>query len=265
MKCVSILRYLTDHLENLSLGVTSRLVITQDVPIVLANLLEMKPWLRINCNGGPNRVFEGSEWVSEDETNISMPKIEGQVWIALYNLLSKKQCTDKYELHHYRITVLSKLSGYINDSTTRQLPVLEKLRDWLLRLNVVSPQAQSAKDLILIEAVGEIQQSLEHRYANRYDEIAEQQKEIFLNDAADSWQIEAGKLLDTLDTGAARSLLTEKKKNKPTSTTDDSSSSTCGNCRQADAKQRCSRCKKVRYCGRKCQAEDWPRHRGKCV
>ena len=92
MKCVSVLRYLTDHLENLSLGVTSRLVITQDVPVVLANLLEIKPWLRINCNGGgANRVFEGSEWVLEEETNTSMPKIEGQVWIALYNLLSKKQ------------------------------------------------------------------------------------------------------------------------------------------------------------------------------
>ena len=83
----------------------------------------------------------------------------------------------------------------------------------------------------------------------------EQQKEVFLNEAADSWQVEAGKLLETLDTGAARSLLDKK---------NPASEDSCGNCRQADAKQRCSKCKKVRYCNRDCQAADWPRHRARC-
>ena len=168
MKCISILRYLTDHLENLPLGVTARLMITQDIPIVLANLLDMKPWLKVSGENN-TRVFEGSDWVLEDETASALPKIEGQVWIALYNLLSKKQCTDKYELHHYRINVLGKLSGHINDVLIRQLPILEKLKEWLLRLSVAQTHAQSAKDLVLIEAVAEIQQSLENRYANRYD------------------------------------------------------------------------------------------------
>lgn len=254
MKCISILRYLTDHLENLPLGVTARLMITQDIPIVLANLLDMKPWLKVSGENN-TRVFEGSDWVLEDETASALPKIEGQVWIALYNLLSKKQCTDKYELHHYRINVLGKLSGHINDVLIRQLPILEKLREWLLRLSVAQTHAQSAKDLVLIEAVAEIQQSLENRYANRYEEITEQQKEVFLNEAADSWQVEAGKLLETLDTGAARSLLDKK---------NPASEDSCGNCRQADAKQRCSKCKKVRYCNRDCQAADWPRHRVRC-
>ena len=169
MKCVSILRYLTDHLENLTLGVTTRLMITQDIPIVLANLLEMKPWLKVSNVGGENisRVFEGSDWILEEETTNAMPKIEAQVWIALYNLLSKKQCMDKYELHHYRINVLGKLSGQINEISIRQLPILEKLKEWLLRVGVVKNQAQSAKDLVLIEAVAEIHQSLEDRYANR--------------------------------------------------------------------------------------------------
>ena len=90
---------------------------------------------------------------------------------------------------------------------------------------------------------------------HRYEEITEQQKEVFLNEAADSWQVEAGKLLETLDTGAARSLLDKK---------NPASEDSCGNCRQADAKQRCSKCKKVRYCNRDCQAADWPRHRVRC-
>ena len=262
MKCISILRYLTDHLENLPLGVTTRLVVTQDLPVILANLLDMKPWIRIG-NGNITRIFEGSEWTLEEEdTARVIPKIEGQVWIALYNLLSKKQCTDKYELHHYRVNVLEKLAGQINDSITRQLPILEKLKEWLLRLSIVKPQAQAAKDLVLIEAVAEIHQSLENRYAQRYDEIAEKHKDVFLNELVDSWQNDAGKLLETLDSSAARSLLDTKKKSNNNSS---STSECCGNCKVKDARQRCSKCKKVRYCNRKCQTEDWPRHRVQCT
>ena len=81
MKCISILRYLTDHLENLPLGVTARVMITQDIPIVLANLLDMKPWLKVSGENN-TRVFEGSDWVLEDETASALPKIEGIVYIS---------------------------------------------------------------------------------------------------------------------------------------------------------------------------------------
>ena len=65
MKCLSILRYLTDHVESLELGVTSRLVITHDVPELLVRCLETRPWIRRGKRG--DRVFQGSDWqVKED-------------------------------------------------------------------------------------------------------------------------------------------------------------------------------------------------------
>jgi hypothetical protein len=39
MKAITILRYMTDHVDSLPLGVTTRLVITHDVPILFIQLV----------------------------------------------------------------------------------------------------------------------------------------------------------------------------------------------------------------------------------
>ena len=72
----------------------------------------------------------------EDEDQL--PKLEAQAWLAIYNLLSKDQCKDKYELHHYRITQLTKLSGLINETKSSQLPILSSLKEWLVRQGVAN-------------------------------------------------------------------------------------------------------------------------------
>ena len=246
MKSISIMRYLTDHLDDLLLGLSARLTVVHDVPVLLAQLLESRPWMR------KGQVFEGTDWIPDDE--YTLPKLEAQSWIAIYNILSKKCCNDKYQLHHYRLGVLNKLSGRINDNLILQLPILEKFKAWLLHIGMVKSQSESAKDMMLIESIAELQVSLEKRYANHYAEIALAQKDTFLSEAEQgTWQTEAAsQLLETLDSEAVRSLLKE-----PNATS-------CGYCHQPEASQRCSRCKRVRYCSRDCQSSDWPRHRSRC-
>ena len=64
MKCLSILRYLTDHLEDLPLGVTSRMVCTNDVPEMLARCIATRPWVRRGRGRAPDRVFQvGRRWL----------------------------------------------------------------------------------------------------------------------------------------------------------------------------------------------------------
>ena len=43
---LSILRYLTDHIAHLPLGVTCRLLRTHDTPMLLASLTTLLPWKR---------------------------------------------------------------------------------------------------------------------------------------------------------------------------------------------------------------------------
>ena len=58
MKCITILRYLCDHIDELPLGVSTRLTITHDVPVLLVQLMESKPWIKTS----KNQVFEGAIW-----------------------------------------------------------------------------------------------------------------------------------------------------------------------------------------------------------
>ena len=80
MKSLSILRYMTDHLESMPLGVTTRMTMTNDIPILLAQLIEMKPWLHVNGNGSDTKIFHGTEWIRiADEEEL--PKLEGRFFI----------------------------------------------------------------------------------------------------------------------------------------------------------------------------------------
>ena len=58
MKCITILRYLCDHIDELPLGVSTRLTITHDVPVLLVQLMENKPWIKTS----KNQIFEGAVW-----------------------------------------------------------------------------------------------------------------------------------------------------------------------------------------------------------
>ena len=49
-KCISILRYLAEFIDELPLSAVSRMLCTHDVPYFLAQLIETKPWIK-NENG----------------------------------------------------------------------------------------------------------------------------------------------------------------------------------------------------------------------
>jgi hypothetical protein len=50
--CVfSLVRFIADHMQDLSVPIVHSMMETNDIPCVLVPLLEMKPWLRKNKKG----------------------------------------------------------------------------------------------------------------------------------------------------------------------------------------------------------------------
>lgn len=56
MRSISILRYLAEFADNLPLCALSRMLTTNDVPYLLAQLIELKPWKKRNDQGGSNYI-----------------------------------------------------------------------------------------------------------------------------------------------------------------------------------------------------------------
>ncbi len=63
MKSLSLIRYLSDNLEDLPLGLTMRMVVTHDIPVLLIWLLVEKPWVRRPKNKAEEMVYQGTDWV----------------------------------------------------------------------------------------------------------------------------------------------------------------------------------------------------------
>lgn len=76
MSAFSIIRFICDHVSELSVGVVHQLMEANDMPCVLVPLLELRPWLRKNVKG-ENEKFEDQRWVvvPEKESN-KITKIE---------------------------------------------------------------------------------------------------------------------------------------------------------------------------------------------
>nr|XP_012626840.1 zinc finger MYND domain-containing protein 10 isoform X2 [Microcebus murinus] len=95
LKALSVLRYITDCVDSLSLSTLSRMLSTHNLPCLLVELLEHSPWSR--REGGKLQQFEGGHWqtVAPSEQQ-KLSKLDGQVWIALYNLLLSPEARARY-------------------------------------------------------------------------------------------------------------------------------------------------------------------------
>lgn len=124
MICFSIIRFICDHVQDLSVGIVHQLMEANDIPCILVPLLEIRPWIRKNVKGDIEK-FEDQKWqaVPEKESN-KITKIEAQIWLAIYSLFSSQEANRKYEITTFRKSNLMRLRKYLNEQLLDQLPML---------------------------------------------------------------------------------------------------------------------------------------------
>lgn len=124
MIALSLIRFITDHLQDLSVPVVHQLMENNDLPCVLVPLLELKPWLRKNPKGETEK-WEDQKWqvVPKAEGN-RVTKVEAQIWLAIYNMFLCQDSNRKYEVTSFRKQNLLRLRKYLNEQLLDQLPML---------------------------------------------------------------------------------------------------------------------------------------------
>ncbi|KAJ8047698.1 Zinc finger MYND domain-containing protein 10 [Holothuria leucospilota] len=246
VKSLSILRYLTDHLESLPLSVATRMLNTHDVPCLLVQLVEDRPWCCLR--DGKLFKYEDGKWQEiQPSERLRLSRLDGQVWIALFNLLLGPQCINKYEYNDHNKNQVLKLRGFMTEVTLDQMPSLCDLQRYLEQLAMMEPPApQSA---ILLEQVPEIYDKILKDNEGRWGAIAKHQVKTVFNPPEDVIREQARRFAETYNFDVIESLLSDPPK--------------CALCGDA-ASKRCSRCKNEWYCGRECQVKHWSKHKAVC-
>uniref|UniRef100_A0AAX7TC81 Zinc finger MYND domain-containing protein 10 n=1 Tax=Astatotilapia calliptera TaxID=8154 RepID=A0AAX7TC81_ASTCA len=244
LKAVSVLRYITDHADSIS--IISRMLCTHNLPCVLVQLIDHCPWSRCR-EGNVQKHIDGKWQTIPVEDHLKMNKLDGQVWLSLYNLLLKEEFQRKYNFNSFNKSQLLKLRGFLTDVLIDQLPNLVDLQRFLAHLAVSDP-APPKKELIL-EQIPEMWNRIISENSRKWKAIAKYQvKETFSPSESDLRQ-QAQRLAQTYNLDVMESLLPEKPK--------------CGSCGR-EATKRCSRCRGEWYCHRECQVKHWPKHKKAC-
>ncbi|CAH2231901.1 zinc finger MYND domain-containing protein 10 [Pararge aegeria] len=258
MRCISIIRYLVEHMEAVGIGasISSNLYKTYDVPSVISHLLQLEPWRRID-GIGELQLFTFGRWSKpsvEDYTQLH--RSEAQLWLCLRQLLLEPRLPHHYTINECRRAAFCSLQAKITDTVLDQVPPLNDLKMFLCRLAVgdyssVHNRTNGVKNpgCTLIEIVPQIKQAYLKEVHKRTKSLAKNQLENFHLDGSESSRNMAKKLLESYTSDAALAL--------------DSGGAKCAKCGDK-ASKKCSRCKTEWYCGRECQVQQWPKHKEIC-
>ncbi|XP_032689954.1 zinc finger MYND domain-containing protein 10 isoform X2 [Odontomachus brunneus] len=247
MRCISILHYLIEFLDNLPLCAVSRMLAIHDIPYLFAQLIENQPWRKQNENGEILTYDANWKKIQVDEVG-KICKREGQVWFALRELLLNPKCSPYYEISEHRLSQLMKLQKYLHENVLDQIAPLIELKRWLSYLNISSAILSSnTTKAIFVEVIPQIKLSILEKYHKKWSKVARYQSKCLYTMDTNYIKDAAQILNEVYDLEKLDRLETKK----------------CALCQEL-SKKRCSKCKEAWYCSRQCQVKDWENHKNIC-
>ena len=248
MTCLSLIRFISDHVDALPLPTVHQMMENNDIPCVLVPMLELKPWIRTNSKGEEEK-FEDQKWtVIKPHERGKLTKIEAQIWLTIYNMFMTNDTSRKYEMTSFRKQNLLRLRKFMNETLLDQLPMLADMLRGLEELNIsADPGAVSGSNAFIVQTLPEIRTRL---LANRnWNEIAAKQALTFFSANSQQEKADMNRLVQLYANDVFEDFMEDPK---------------CEEC-GALATQRCSRCKMAWYCSRDCQLRQWQKHKQICA
>ncbi|KAL4095713.1 hypothetical protein PRIC1_009086 [Phytophthora ramorum] len=190
VQTVTILRYVAERLQTLSLSVVSRILDRHDALLTLVALVENPPWTHktiaklsvrkdADDQGSKTEVkwrkFVDQKWVVVEPGDLlALTTTEAQVWLAIYYLLCTKSAREHYEVTQYRKDQLLRIRKYLNELLVDQLPLLSDIQRYLDELSIVQVGSTSVlgKNGLVMEAVPYLRDRILRTFRPRYKELA---------------------------------------------------------------------------------------------
>ena len=256
MSCINILRYISDHLEQLPFPVRHHMMNVKDVPILFVTLMELRPWRRkvMKYNEKSKKkeeieeIYENNNW-----TNLiihKFPKLEAQVLITIYNLVMNQDNNKKYEITEYRQNQLLRLRKYFTEVLYDQIPQMMNLYRSLENMSLMTYSNTLTVNPFIVEMVpilsgnkmfklteDQINKIGNHIVKNYFENLSKEKLAKELEPVNEIYN------LDNIEYFMEDPI--------------------CAQCGKL-ANSRCSRCKSEWYCSKECQIKRWKEHKTVC-
>ena len=256
MSCINILRYISDHLEQLPFPVRHHMMNVKDIPVLFVTLMELRPWRRnikkydekSKKNVETIEIYENNNWTSLIEHKF--PKLEAQVLITIYNLVMNQDNNKKYEITEYRQNQLLRLRKYFTQVLYDQIPQMMNLYRSLENMSLMTYGNTLTVNPFIVEMVPILS-------GNKMFKLTEEQvnkignnivKNYFENLSKEKLAKELEPVNDIYNLDNIEYFMEDP---------------ICAQCGKL-ANSRCSRCKSEWYCSKECQIKRWKEHKTIC-
>lgn len=146
---LAILQYLTDFSSILPLDAVSLFSDPNfDVPVLVANLLELAPWLRAS----PLLPTESAANLLDQAS--SFTTYEAQLWLILGNLLLDPGFRQRYEIDSVRRDSIMSIGEMLGSAVLKQLPHLKKLKNIVEEVALLQVEGRKVATKPMICEVG---------------------------------------------------------------------------------------------------------------
>ncbi|XP_003242192.1 zinc finger MYND domain-containing protein 10 homolog [Acyrthosiphon pisum] len=135
------------HIKNLSLSVTARMTTNNDVPMLICQLLNVKPWIKLEND--KKYIFQDNSWKIMDEKENIISTQEAHLWLSLHEFFTSEQLRNSYEITQFRKKNLMQLQHLLNDCLLDQIPPLIHLKQCLYQLSLTEVSTVLKRPLII--------------------------------------------------------------------------------------------------------------------
>ena len=256
MSCINILRYISDHLEQLPFPVRHHMMNVKDVPVLFVTLMELRPWRRKIMKYNENtkkkeqveEIYENNNWTTIMQHKY--PKLEAQILITVYNLVMNQDNNKKYEITEYRQNQLLRLRKYFTEDLYDQIPQMMNLYRSLENMSLMTYGNTLTVNPFIVEMVPILS-------GNKIYKLTEEQikqignyvvKNNFENITREKLAKELEPVNEIYNLDNIEYFMEDP---------------VCAQCGKL-ANSRCSRCKSEWYCSKECQIKRWKEHKTVC-
>lgn len=157
---VTIARYITEHADAVPLNVVSRITDTHDFLILILPLIENPPWTR-RTEGGKWQKLHDFKWSEVPPIDLlKVTKLEGQPWIALYNLVAKEVFRERYHINNFRKGQLLRVRKYLNEIMLDQLPFLADIMRYMDELAISEVANDDRQNVFMLQQVSQAREAI---------------------------------------------------------------------------------------------------------